>query len=178
MAKKIVWILIVVGVLAVAAYVKFGYAGSQFQLRNAFRFVEAFPIEHWQNATEKSCGIWYESGVGDKIAAGKKNEAVVNCFKNAFKECDTRNILLIKDQSENAAQTISYALIRILRKNDLNECIIQNYYEEANMVKENEMPLSYINTCTVLADNLMQSCEPLFIKEARQNNMKSVLSVE
>jgi len=171
MMKKIVWLAVIVGVALVAIYVKFGYNGSQFQLRNAFRYVEAFPIEHFQNATEKSCGIWYESGSGDALVAGKENAVVKECFKEAFAECAVKNILLVKDQSETAEKNISYSLIRILRKNDLNECIIQNYYEEVNLAEPEVAPISYINTCTVLTDEMERSCEPLFIKDARKDKL-------
>ena len=180
MIKKIIWLAIIVGVALMAIYIKFGYNGSQFQLRNSFRYVEAFPIEHFQNATEKSCGIWYESGAGDGLTAGKENAAVKECFKDAFAECGVKNILLVKDQSESVEKKISYSLIRILRKNDLNECLIQNYYEEVNLANPDATPLSYINTCTVLADEMDRSCEPGFIKEARQSKLDvgSTLNVE
>ena len=180
MMKKIIWLIIVVGVALVAIYIKFGYDGSQFQLRNSFRYVEAFPVEHFQNATEKSCGLWYESGQGDNLSAGKDNASVKECFKEAFSECSVKNILMVKDQSESDKKSITYSLIRVLRQNDLNECIIQNYYEEVNLANPDATPLSYINTCTVLADEMDRSCEPGFIKEARQSKLDvgSTLNVE
>lgn len=171
MMKKITWLAVIVGVALVAIYIKFGYNGSQFQLRNSFRYVEAFPVEHFQNATEKSCGIWYESGSGDALTVGKENLTVKECFKEAFADCSVKNVLLVKDQSESAAKNITYSLIRILRKNDLNECLIQNYFEEVNLADPEAAPLSYINTCTVLADEMDRSCEPLFIKDARKNKL-------
>ncbi|OGF34283.1 hypothetical protein A2482_00625 [Candidatus Falkowbacteria bacterium RIFOXYC2_FULL_48_21] len=171
MMKKIIWLIIVVGVALVAIYIKFGYNGSQFQLRNSFRYVEAFPVEHFQNATEKSCGIWYESGSGDALTVGKENHAVKECFKEAFAGCSVKNVLLVKDQSESVEKKITYSLIRILRKNDLSECLIQNYYEEVNLASPDAAPLSYINTCTVLADEIDRSCEPFFVKEARQSKL-------
>jgi len=171
MMNKIIWLAVIVGIALAAVYIKFGYNGSQFQLRNSFRYVEAFPVEHFQNATEKSCGIWYESGTGDGLVVGKENAAVKECFAEAFKECTVKNVLLVKDQSESAAKNITYSLIRILRKNDLHECIIQNYYEEVDLADPEAVPLSYINTCTVLAEEIDRSCEPFFIKEARQNKL-------
>jgi hypothetical protein len=166
MTKKIIGIIIILAVIALAIYIKVWYPGSQLQLRNTFRYVEAFPVEHFQNATEKTCGIWY---TGSTAKDGADNLSIKDCFTQAFGECASKNILIVKDASETAEQSVIYSLLRILRKNDLNECIIQNYYEEMSVGgDENAAPLSYINTCTILAEDLSRSCEPLFIKELRE----------
>ncbi|MBI5076841.1 hypothetical protein HZB94_00455 [Candidatus Falkowbacteria bacterium] len=170
MVKKIPWI--VAGLLLVGAmlYLKLYYPDSQLQLKRLFKFVEAMPVEHFYNAPEKSCGIWHEREPKDgAVVAGRSNVKVEKCFQKAFASCVVKNIFLVKDASETDKNLFSYSLIRILKRNDQNECIIQNYHEEQKVNLGEEMiPLNYINTCTVLKDGLWNSCEPLYVKSWRE----------
>lgn len=171
MQKKIIGIIVVLAVIAAGLYLRYYYPGSQFQLKNSLRRVVATPIEHFFNATEKSCGIWYERDVqSNGLVAGKGNDKVKSCFNEAFKKCQVKNILQVKDMTMGESQSIIYSLIRILRGNDAGECIVQNYYEEYSMngAVENQIPINYINTCTVLADKIYNSCEPLYVKQQRE----------
>ncbi len=177
MSKKISWLILIILVIASGLYLKFLYPGSQLQLKKSFRFVEAMPIEHYYNASEKTCGIYYEKQGGNSNF-GKDNEKVLACFKKAFADCTGRNILLVSDQGEAQAGKIVYSLIKILRRNDQNKCIIQHFYEEQDLaITENEIPISFINTCTVLSKDLFSSCEPLFIKERKIINQQIKLDL-
>jgi|GEM_PF-1509762 hypothetical protein len=171
MAKKIIWIVIVIVITLVVVYSKWLYPGSQLQLKQTFKYVHSTPIEHFYNATEKSCGIWYESISNDSTYAGKKNNDVKDCFHKAFNRCDKKNVLIVKDEGETSEAKITYSLIRILMQNDQDDCIIQAYHEEHNLTDiDKKLPISYVNTCTVLQNDLIHSCEPLFVKETRKIN--------
>ena len=169
MYKKIIWLIVIIVVIGGSLYVKFGYSNSQFQLRNSLRHVSATPIEHLFNVSEKSCGVWYERAEGqDEFVVGNKNEKVTGCFKEAFAKCQNKNILIVKDNSAEKYPSIVYSLVRVLRSNDLDECIVQNYFEE-HFLSEDENPIGFINTCTVLSDELAESCQPLYAKEQRDD---------
>lgn len=128
------------------------------------------PVEHFYNSMEKSCGVWYERDLNDgEIIVGRKNEKVSKCFEKAFADCTVKKVFLVSDASEMEQKLFSYSLIRILKRNDQNECLIQNYHEEQKVSLGEEMiPLNYINTCTVLKDGLWNSCEPLYVKDWRE----------
>lgn len=172
MTKKITWLILIIVLIGLGIYLKSYYPGSQFQLKTSLKSVSATPIEHFFNATEKSCGIWYESYDQENLTnSGQKNDAVKNCFQSAFEKCEFRNILMVKDEGLTQKGTISYSLIRVVKANDQNECIIQTYFEEydVNQSMEDQIPLNYINTCTVLDDNLIESCRPAYIDELRKS---------
>ena len=152
----------------IGIYARFFYADSQMQLKSSFKYVQTMPVEYFYSAIEKSCGIWYESNTIDQIKSGRSNEKVKNCFRKSFANCESKNILLIKDSSGTSENQVIYSFIKILRPNDQNECIIQNFYEEHNLVNSSNVPLAFINTCTILKDSFLDSCEPLFIKEGRK----------
>ena len=81
-----------------------------------------------------------------------------------------KNILLVSDESATDQKRIIYSYIKMIRGNDQGECIIQNFYEEHSLVEKFvDMPLTYVNTCTVLSDSIYNSCEPLFIQQDRKN---------
>ena len=171
MLKKIIWLALIVLLIGFGYYIKQVYPGSQFQLNNSLKHVIATPIEHYFNTTEKNCGVWYESYEGETLVnAGKNNENVKECFQEAFDKCLFRNILLVNDRGLTDDKSITYSLIRVVKANDQNECIIQNYYEEYNVeiASDEQVPLNYINTCTVLDENIMESCKPAYIDELRK----------
>lgn len=166
--NSIMWCVVIAIVALSGVYFKFYYPNSQLQLKMTFKYVSALPIEYYYNATEKSCGIWYEGEHAAGVVTGRKNDAVKNCFRDAFKSCDSRRIFLVQDNSAADSRSIIYSMLRVIRKNDAGECIIQNYFEEQNLeVEEGAPPISYINTCTVLNKDFIFSCEPLYIKEIR-----------
>ena len=170
MKKKVIIAALTGLLILLGLYLKFYYPGSQFQLKQLFKFVEAMPAEHFYNSPEKSCGVWYErSARNGESAYGNKNGKVESCFKKAFKNCVSKNVFLVKDASEPDEQILSYSLIRILKKNDQDECIIQNFHEEQRISPSQEaVPLSYVNTCTILKDDLWNSCEPLYVRDWRK----------
>jgi len=169
MLKKIIWLVVAVIIILLAGYFKVYYPGSQLQLKRSFKYVSVIPVEHFYNATENSCGIWYEQNSGDIVNSGRTNDKAKECFKDAFDYCECKNILLVKDSGETSEKTVYYSLLRIIKQNDAQECIIQNYQEEHDLADsgQNVIPLNYINTCTVLADDFFGSCEPLYVKEMR-----------
>jgi len=167
MTKKIIWLIVFILIISTAVYFKLSYPLSQMQLNKSFKSVLALPIEHYYNATENSCGIWYESKQGEQIESGRSNEKVMDCFMQAFEKCEAMNVLLVKDNSQSQENMIIYSLIRIMRPNDRNECIMQNYFQEQSM--DNEIkPLSFINTCTELSEEIFDSCEPKYITDERK----------
>ncbi|MBT5337965.1 hypothetical protein HN643_05805 [Candidatus Falkowbacteria bacterium] len=170
MFSKIVWSIIIVAIVLGGLYMKFLYPGSQLQLEKSFRFVEAMPVEHFYNAPEKSCGIWYER-LGPDEYKGSGNDQIKKCFTEAFEKCEQKSILEISDRGATSESSITYSYIKILRQNDQSECIIQHYFDEQKLaITEGERPLYFINTCTVLADDFFESCEPLYIKDQRKSN--------
>lgn len=175
MLKKIIWLVLIIVLIGFGLYLKQVYPGSQLQLSNSLKHVSATPIEHYFNATEKNCGIWYESTDAEGVVdAGKKNDDVKACFQDAFDKCLYRNILLVDDNGLTEEGRIRYSLVRVVKPNDQNECIIQNYYEEYDVNKsmEEQIPLNFINTCTVLEDEeVMESCKPAYIDEIRKQMM-------
>jgi len=169
MYKKIIWLIILILIIGGAIYYKLSYPLSQSQLNSSFKHVLALPIGHFYNATEKTCGIWYESKQGEQVEYGRSNKKVLNCFMKAFENCETKNILFVNDSSQSEDKKIIYSLIRIMRPNDQNDCIIQNYFQEQILdIDKNEQPISYINTCTELSENAIYSCEPKYIIDARK----------
>lgn len=167
--NKFAWGGVIIVVILLGVYFRFYYPNSQLQLNMTFKYVDALPIQYYYNATEKSCGIWYDGERETETVTGRANNNVKNCFRKAFKNCNSKNILLVKDNSTGVNRQIIFSMLRIIRKNDADECIIQNYFEEQNLdaVEEDVQPISYINTCTVLRDDFIFSCEPLYIKEMR-----------
>lgn len=169
MYKKLILIVVVLAIVALVGYVKLCYQNSQWQLKRDFRFVSAMPIEHFYNAAEKSCGIWYERIAEGGTVEGRANQRVMKCFENAFNNCEPKNILLVKENDLAPKASLIYSLIRVIKQNDQNECIIQNYNEEHALdLGQEKQPLSFINTCTVLSDKYYNSCEPLYIKDTKQ----------
>ncbi|MFH1762452.1 MAG: hypothetical protein ABIA63_15240 [bacterium] len=139
-------------------------------MKRSFRYVSAMPVEHFYNTTEKRCGIWYERySNGNLVESAKKNNKIKECFQKAFQSCDAKNILLVKESSDSIEKNITYTLIRTIKANDAGECIIQTYQDEYFMdpVLQDELPISYINTCTVLNNDFISSCEPLYAKERK-----------
>lgn len=171
MSKKIIGIILIVIIFAIALYAKYYYPNSQFQLKNSLRSVIATPIEHFYNATETSCGVWYERKDADNTTVtGKSNSEVLRCFKSAFEKCDVKNILFVKDNGLNDAGSITYAFVRVIRANDDGKCIVQNSLEEySHAAPAEQIPLNYINTCTVLSEDTYSSCEPQYIKDQRNS---------
>ncbi len=176
--KKAIWLAVLVVIVAVLAFFKFVYPNSQMQLKRSFRYAVAMPVEHFYNAQEKTCGIWYESqDKNGELVAGKSNSKVKKCFKESFDNCQRRNILLVDDLAQTKEKTVSYSLVRVLRSNDKGECIVQNYHEE-QFLGEEEVdlePVNYVNTCTVLSDDLISTCEPLFVTQNKEKN-KEILN--
>jgi hypothetical protein len=167
MRNKIIWILIIILLIGFGVVYKNYYPNSQLQLKMTLRHAIATPVEHFNNATEKSCGIWFErSDEMEIMTSGRANEQVKKCFTEAFSSCFNRNILLVQDNGLTDDHDITYSLIRIIKSNDQNECIIQNYYEQYDVSAAPEaIPLNFVNTCTSLEGDFMSSCEPLYIKE-------------
>ena len=171
MLKKIIWLILVVLLIGFGVFMKKVYPGSQWQLENSLKHVSGTPIEHYFNTTEKNCGVWYESYEGETLVdSGKTNAAVKQCFQEAFDQCLFRNILIVNDRGLTDEKSIVYSLIRIVKANDQNECIIQNYFEEYNVevASDEQIPLNFINTCTVLSDDFQSSCQPLYIDELKK----------
>lgn len=169
MFKKIIWLIVILALIAFGVYYKKYYPDSQLQYKLALRHAIAIPVEHFYNADEPSCGIWYQSANSqDNFRRAKDNEQVKACFQQAFKRCQNKNILLVNDLSQVEEKTITYSLLRILLRNDQDECLLQNYYEQYNVLALDEIPLNFINSCTVLDEDFIGSCEPLYIKEMRE----------
>lgn len=171
--KNLIWLAAIVFVVFIVIYIKLYYPMSQMQLKSSFRHAIATPVEHYYNANELSCGIWYESDSSGKITVGRSNDRVKKCFEQAFKNCDRHNILLVRVNEADANQIV-YSLIRIIKPNDQNQCIIQNYYEEDSLDvgQEDNQPLGYINTCTVLSGDYFNSCEPFYMADLRKQMAK------
>jgi hypothetical protein len=164
---KIIAILVVVIIIGIGAYFKYSFPLSQSQLRADFKSIIATPIEHFYNASENSCGIWYSRSDAEQSITGKANDKVFNCFKKKFEACQTSNILSVIDQSLTEQKSVVYSLIRILRSNDQGECLIQHYYEKQRWDWQNNEidPIFFINTCTGLSTDLTKSCKPDYIHE-------------
>ncbi|MBU1131903.1 hypothetical protein KKC32_01460 [Patescibacteria group bacterium] len=169
MKKKLIWAILAVLIVGGLVYFKVYYPNSQLQLKNAMKHVDAFAVENYFNSEEKSCGIWYESYTEAETKNGRDNQAVKDCFIKAFSGCSRRSVLIVSDKSQTAESKITYSLIRIINDNDRGECIVQNSYEEQNLNEpKNELPVGYVNTCTALSEDLISSCEPIYIKDARE----------
>ncbi len=168
--KKIVWLIIGLLVLAGGLSYKVFYPNSSWQLRNDLKFLEAFPVDSYFLSKDKGCGIWYEGQVNGKKNVGKNNEKVVNCLQKSFENCQKTGVLFVQDDSTGKTGISQYSYLRILQKNDQNDCILQNIYEEQNFKTEESAPISYVNTCLKLADDLLQTCEPDFIDDIRNSN--------
>jgi hypothetical protein len=167
MKKNIIWLIILILLVSAVVYYKQFYPMSQWQLRNSVSSASAMPAEHYLNATDKNCGIWYRSDQTDRPLEAKNNDDVKNCFSQKYNSCESGKILIIDDKSVND-QEIIYSLIRIIKPNDQGECIIQNYYQEESADTEQVDPFYYLNTCTVLEENFVSSCEPQYIKDRRE----------
>ncbi len=167
MYKKLTIVIVILLILAGGAYFKFFYPNSQWQLKNTFRKVSAMPIDYYFNTTEKSCGIWYESVTAGGDVFGRSNDSVKKCFEEAFANCEAKSILLVKDHSIKESRDVVYSLVRTVRKNDSNACIIQNSYEN-QFLQEGKNPIAYVNTCTSLSVDLLNSCEPVYIEDLRK----------
>jgi hypothetical protein len=175
MYKKIIWLVIILLILALAGYLKFLYPGSQLQLKKEFRYVNAMPVEHFYNAYEKSCGILYKRAIAGGEVKGKSYDDVLKCFQRSFERCESKNIFLVEDETELSDKKITYSLIKVIKKNDQNECIIQNFFEEQDLLlPEDAQPISFVNTCTVLKSGFDAafSCEPLYIMEERAKRVE------
>jgi len=175
MYKKIIWLIIILLILALAGYLKFLYPGSQLQLKKEFRYVNAMPVEHFYNAYEKSCGILYKRAIAGGEVKGKSYDDVLKCFQRSFERCESKNIFLVEDETELSDKKITYSLIKVIKKNDQNECIIQNFFEEQDLLlPEDVQPISFVNTCTVLKSGFDAafSCEPLYIMEERAKRVE------
>ena len=167
MYKKLTIVIVILLIIAGAVYFRYYYPNSQWQLKNTFRKVAAMPIDYYFNTTEKSCGIWYESVTANGNVIGRSNDSVKKCFEEAFANCESKSVLLVKDQSILAGKDVVYSLVRIIRKNDSNACIIQNSYED-QFLQEGKNPIAYVNTCTTLSVDLLNSCEPGYIQDLRK----------
>jgi len=179
MKNKFIWIILAVFLMAGGAYYKFYFPNSQVALKESLMHTVAAPIDHFMSAGESSCGIWYERLENGNLTNGRSNNSVKKCFQKAFKECNNKNILLVADESATEEKRIIYSYIKMIRGNDQNECIIQNFYEEHSLVAPLvDFPLTYVNTCTVLSDAIYDSCEPLFIKQDRKNRMSDAFYKE
>jgi len=168
MLKRIIWLIILLLIISVIGYIKFYLPNSQWQLREVFKKVDNLPINIYFSANEKNCGVWYEQSNGEIVEkSGRSNKGTKACFEKYYNSCQPAKILLVSDANIGSTHTTVYSLIRVIRKNDQNECLIQNYFEKQNfdITQENSNPISYINTCTELADNYFSSCEPQYIKD-------------
>ena len=176
MSKKLTGIILVIVLLAILGYVKLIYPSSQMQIKQAMKDMSSAPIEQYLNSTDKKCGIWYESqNPSAKFKAGKDNAEVTACFADAFEKCLNRSILIVKDNYSAAENNITYSVLRVIKANDQNDCIIQNNYEEYTFSKplEGQIPFNFVNTCTILNDKPEKSCEPAYISEIRTQVLKS-----
>jgi len=134
----------------------------------ALKDMAAAPINQYFDALDKKCGIWYESqNPSAKFKLGKDNNEVVKCFSEAFDKCFNRTVLIVKDNYSTDKNNIVYSMLRVIKANDQNECIIQNSYEEYSFDKplENQIPVNYLNTCTKLDDQLERSCRPAYLDQ-------------
>jgi len=134
------------------------------------------PIEQYLNSTDKKCGIWYESqNPNAKFKEGKDNQEVTDCFKEAFDKCLNKSILVVKDNYSTTENNIIYSVLRVIKANDQNECIIQNNYEEYTFSKalEGQIPLNFVNTCVSLSEKPETSCEPAYINDLRTSILES-----
>lgn len=164
------WLVLLILFVAGIVYCKVYYPNSNHQLRGALKFVEAAPIVGYFQTEEKSCGIWYRRKTEQSEILGRSNDKVKDCFIQAATDCQKKNILLVDDESMEDSGVIKYALIRIVNKNDAGKCLFQTSYEEQKNGQEEKMPISYINTCTEIKENLMTSCEPTFLDDLRKIN--------
>lgn len=181
MYKKIFALIILILLVAGVIAYKYYYPLSQWQLKNSFMHMQNMPSEAYDNANEVTCGIWYESYQSDdQVIKGRSNDSVLHCFQEAFEKCKSTSIYFVQDKSVTE-QSITYSLVKILRSNDANECIIQNFYEKQELeVQQDEemLPLAYINTCTKLSDPIFDSCQPLYIKQAIDKRTKIIKEFE
>ncbi|MBT4722998.1 hypothetical protein HOB30_04510 [Candidatus Falkowbacteria bacterium] len=172
MKKNIIWLIILLLLIGGVVYYKQYYPLSQWQLNNSFSSASVQPTERYFNATDIDCGIWYEKGERESLVSGKDNEMVKSCFQKKFTGCVSGKILLIDDKSE-IDDTITYSLVRIIKGNDRDACIIQNEYQQENTTDTESQPIYFVNTCTSLAEDLVSSCEPQYIKEKKEK-MKEI----
>jgi len=176
MSKKLAGIIFVIVLLAILGYVKLIYPSSQMQIKQALKDMSSAPIEQYLNSTDKKCGIWYESqNPSAKFKAGKDNSEVTVCFTDAFTKCLNRSILIVKDNFSASENNITYSVLRVIKANDQNDCIIQNNYEEYTFSKplEGQVPLNFVNTCTVLNDKPEKSCEPAYVNDIRTQTLNN-----
>ncbi len=166
MSKKLIGIMVVVILLCVLGYVKIIYPSSQTQIKMAIKDMAATPINQYFDTVDKKCGIWYESkNPSAKFTSGKDNGEVMNCFTEAFDKCLNKTVLIVKDNYSANENNIIYAMLRIIKANDQNDCIVQNSYEEYSFSQplENQIPINYLNTCTKLDETLEKSCRPAYL---------------
>lgn len=170
MKNKLIWIILAVILLGGIGYYKYLYPNSQADLQANLVHEIAMPVDHYLESSDADCGIWYQREEGGKIVSGRSNDSVKSCFAEAFKTCKSKKIVFINDQTQTDQKKIVYSFIKTIRGNDQNECIIQNFFEEQSTQETLvDMPLTFVNTCTVLSDTGYDSCEPLFIKQDRKN---------
>jgi len=164
---KIIVILAILLIVGIGLYYKYSYPLSQAQLQADFKTIIAMPIEHYYNATEDSCGIFYSRQTADDTTSGRSNNKALNCLQKKFDVCQTSNLLTVIDESTTDKKSITYSLLRVLRANDQGECIIQNYYEKQRWDSQNNQidPVFFINTCTSLSAPEYKSCKPDYIHE-------------
>lgn len=170
MSKKLAGIILLIVLLVLLGYVKLIYPSSQMQIKFALKDMVSAPIEQYLNSTDKKCGIWYESqNPSAKFKTGKDNAEVTACFAEAFEKCLNKSILIVKDNYSASENDITYSVLRVIKANDQNDCIIQNNYEEYTFSKplDGQVPLNFVNTCTTLNDKPEKSCEPAYINDVR-----------
>jgi len=170
MSKKLFGIVFIIAILVVLAYLKIGYPGSQLQIKQALGEVVTEPVTQYFNSTDNKCGIWYKSqNPNAKLKEGRENSETEACFKEAFDKCLHKSILIVKDNYSTNDNNVIYSLIRIIKPNDQNECIIQNNYLEYSLSKplDSQIPLNFVNTCTSLNETLDKSCEPAYMNDVR-----------
>ncbi|MFH0988053.1 MAG: hypothetical protein V1763_01640 [Parcubacteria group bacterium] len=167
--KNYPWLIVAAVIVLATALFVIMYPGSQWQLRRQFRAVSAMPIEHFVNGNERSCGIWYSRTDSGKVANGRSNGSVMECFQKAFDSCSKRIILLVNEQIA-PHKLVTYSLVKTILENDQGKCLIQNFYEEQTLdsTKANQVPIGYVNTCTTLEPGVLNSCMPYYIHEMRK----------
>jgi len=168
MWKKIALISALLIIVILSISIKVYYPNSQWELKNSLNTDISQAANQYQLATEKSCGIWSETKLPqDQTLIGKKNQEVWDCFKNAFEQCLHRNIFIAREQGTGENKNLIYSLIRVVKANDQNDCLIQNAYEQFNLNQplEEQIPINFINTCTSLADNFSDSCMPEYLND-------------
>jgi len=167
MYKRVAIIAFLVIAVSGIGYFNFYYAESQSDLNKKFKKANSFVLDGYFNLQVNSCGIWYEGYDNNETAKGRNNEKVKKCFAKAFEKCEAKKILLVKEIKSEEKNSTIYSMIHVIKKNDRNECLIQSYYQEQFAVEGKE-PISYINTCTQITEDLIGSCEPEYIKNSKK----------